>query len=173
MNTSKRERSPYISLVLAGLLVGIALSAHATVQVGDSFPDLSKQKLEGNLPALTPDKVVLVDFWASWCGPCAGSFPVMEELHQRYKERGLVIVAVNVDEKAADMEAFLKKRSASFAVVRDAEHKLVSAVNVKAMPTSFILDGTGKVRFMHNGFRGEETKRKYIEQIESLLKGTP
>jgi thiol-disulfide isomerase/thioredoxin len=170
---SKPERYHRIYLVFAAALVAATLSAFAGVQVGDAFPDLAAQRLEGQLPALSPGKVVLVDFWASWCGPCAGSFPAMEELHQRYKERGLVIIAVNVDEKAADMQVFLKKHPATFAVVRDAQHKLVSAVNVKTMPTSFILDSTGKVRFVHNGFRGEETKKKYATQIESLLEAKP
>jgi thiol-disulfide isomerase/thioredoxin len=170
---SKPDNRYRFCFVLAAALFGATLSAYAGVQVGDAFPDLAGQRLEGQLPALSPGKVVLVDFWASWCGPCAGSFPAMEELHQRYKERGLVIIAVNVDEKAVDMQMFLKKHPATFAVVRDAEHKLVSAVDVKTMPTSFILDSTGKVRFVHNGFRGEETKTKYVTQVESLLEAKP
>lgn len=151
----------------------LAVTAQAGVKVGDSFPVLAEQKLEGALPDSLQGKVVLVDFWASWCGPCAASFPAMEDLYKRYKDRGFVIVAVSVDEKAGDMQVFLKKHAASFAIVRDAEHKLVSAVNAQAMPTSFLLDGTGKVRYVHSGYRGEETKKQYAAEIESLLKDTP
>jgi cytochrome c biogenesis protein CcmG, thiol:disulfide interchange protein DsbE len=112
----------------------------------------------------------MVDFWASWCEPCKQSFPVMEELHKRYGERGLVIVAINVDENRADMEAFIKKNTASFAVLRDPNQKLVEKAGIATMPSSFLIDREGKVRFAHTGFRGAETKKKYEEEIESLLK---
>jgi thiol-disulfide isomerase/thioredoxin len=110
-----------------------------------------------------------VDFWASWCLPCAKSFPVLDELQKKYGDK-LVIVGVNVDEKAANMDTFLKKHPAGFTVVRDGEQKLVAVVSPETMPTSFILDGEGKVRFLHNGFHGEDTRKEYVSEIESLLK---
>jgi len=113
---------------------------------------------------------VLVDFWASWCEPCKASFPVMEQLYKTYAGRGFTIIAINVDEERADMEAFLKKNPASFIILRDARQKLVESLGVGTMPTSFLLDADGKVRFIHSGFRGEATKKKYIEEIEALLK---
>ena len=79
----------------------------------------------------------------------------------------------STDEKRADMEKFLKKRPASFAVVRDAAQKLVAQADSATMPTSFLLDREGKVRFIHAGFRGNETRKKYIAEIESLLQGNP
>ena len=158
----------------AGLALALTLfSSHAiagSIKSGDAFPDLSGFKLEGKLPDSTKGKVVLVDFWASWCEPCKQSFPVMEELHKRYAERGLVIIAVNVDENRADMEAFLKKNTASFTVMRDSGQKLVEKTGIATMPSSFLLDRDGKVRFTHTGFKGAETKKKYEEEIESLLK---
>jgi thiol-disulfide isomerase/thioredoxin len=144
--------------------------AMAGLKTGDTFPDLAGYKLEGTLPAGTKGKIVLVDFWASWCEPCKQSFPVMEELHKRYGGRGLVIIAVNVDENRPDMEAFLKKNAATFTVVRDANQKLVEKAGIATMPSSFLIDRDGKVRFTHTGFRGGETKKKYEEEIEALLK---
>jgi len=140
------------------------------IKPGDAFPDLGGFKLEGKLPDSIKGKVVLVDFWASWCEPCKQSFPVMEELQKHYGERGFIIVAVNVDENRADMEAFLKKNTASFVVMRDAGQKLVDKAGIATMPSSFLIDREGKVRFTHTGFRGAETKKKYEEEIESLLK---
>jgi len=161
------------TILSASLLLTGAQFASAALKVGDAFPDLFAQKLEGKLPESLKGKVLFVDFWASWCAPCAQSFPAMEELQKTYAKRGLVIIAISVDEKDAAMQAFLKKHPASFAVVRDAAHKLVSAVDVSAMPTSFIVDADGKVRFLHNGFHGDETKKQYITEIESLLKDKP
>lgn len=142
----------------------------ASLKPGDGFPDLATFKLEGKLPETTKGKVVLIDFWASWCAPCKQSFPVMEELHKRYADRGLEIIAINVDENRSEMEAFLKKNAATFLIVRDADQKLVEKAGIATMPSSFLIDREGKVRFVHTGFRGSETKKKYEEEIEALLK---
>ncbi len=153
---------------LLAAIVGNVLAGG--VKTGEPFPDLAGFKLEGKFPEATKGKVVLVDFWASWCEPCKQSFPVMEELHRRYAERGLVIIAINVDENRPDMEAFLKKNAATFIVLRDANQKLVEKTGIATMPSSFLIDRQGKVRFQHTGFRGAETRKKYEEEIEGLLK---
>ncbi len=157
--------------LLAGLvaLSGLSLPA-AGFKAGDEAPDLAALKLEGKLPDDLKGKVVLLDFWASWCEPCKASFPAMAELQKKYGAQGLVVVAVNVDENRADMEAFLKQNAAPFAVVRDAAQKLVAQAGIATMPSSFVIDQTGKVRFVHAGFRGEESRKKYQQEIESLLK---
>jgi len=77
---------------------------------------------------------------------------------------------VNEDEKPANMAEFLVKNPATFAVVRDTDQKLVAEIGVNTMPSSFILDRTGKVRFIHSGFHGDDTKQLYMAEIESLLK---
>ena len=175
-------RQPRVSsrwgITTALLALGLALFTHLTfaggptVKAGDPFPDLSKFGIEGKLPDTLKGKIVVVDFWASWCGPCKDSFPVMEELHRRFSDKGLVILAINVDESRAAMEEFLKEHPVTFSVVRDAKKKLVAAVNIASMPTSFILDADGKVHSIHNGFRGVETRKKYIKEIQALLKIT-
>jgi len=164
MNTSLPKK-----LLAVTLLAGAVFTASAALKVGDTLPDLTTFKLEGKLPADLNGKVVVVDFWASWCLPCAESFPALDELQKKYGDR-LVIVAVNVDEKAAKMEGFLKKHPVSFTIVRDAEQKLVAVAEPPTMPTSFVLDGEGKVRFIHQGFHGAETRQQYQTEIESLLK---
>ena len=116
-------------------------------------------------------KVVLLDFWASWCGPCKKSFPELDKIQQAYKDKGLVILAINVDEKADEMESFLKAHPVSFAVVRDAKQKLVAAAGVESMPTSVLVDAKGVIRFQHTGFRGAETVKQLTEEIEKLLAG--
>jgi thiol-disulfide isomerase/thioredoxin len=164
MNTSLLKK-----LAVATLLAGTFFTAQAALKVGDTLPDLASFQLDGKLPDALKGKVVVVDFWASWCLPCAKSFPVLDELQKKYGDK-LVILAVNVDEKAANMEKFLAKHAVSFTVVRDAQQKLVAAAEPQTMPTSFILDGEGKVRFLHSGFHGEDTRKEYVSEIESLLK---
>jgi thiol-disulfide isomerase/thioredoxin len=156
--------------MLAVLVLIVPGLSGAAIKEGDSLPSLDSCKLEGKLPDRLKGQVILLDFWASWCGPCKSSFPAMEELHKAYAARGLTIVAVSVDEKREEMERFVKRANVSFTTVRDAGHNLVAIANIPTMPTSFLVDRAGKVRFVHNGFRGDETVKKYREQIELLLK---
>ena len=97
----------------------------------------------------------------------------MDELQKKYKDQGLVILAVSVDEKASKMDAFMKNHPVAFTVVRDAEHQLVATAEPQTMPTSFVIDRAGKIRYLHNGFHGIATQKEYVEQIESLLKANP
>ena len=157
-------------LTLAAMFAAAISTAQAALKVGDSFPDLAGFKLEGKLPDSLKGKVVIVDFWASWCQPCKDSFPAMNELQKKYADKGLVIIAVNEDEESSDMKDFLKDNAATFTVVRDAKQTLVGVAGIQTMPSSFVLDATGKVRFAHSGFHGAETRKEYEQQIESLLK---
>jgi thiol-disulfide isomerase/thioredoxin len=159
------------TLLLAAALTAVSTSpARAELKIGEPFPDLAAFKLEGKLPAELTNHVVIVDFWASWCGPCKESFPALNELQKKYAARGVIILGVNVDEERSDMDTFLKENPATFTVVRDVAQKLVGKTDVKTMPGSFVLDRAGKVRFIHNGFHGNKTIKQYEEQIEALLK---
>lgn len=159
-----------IQIVLLCLTLGFAVAARAAIKVGDEFPDFKSFKIEGIVPDKTKGKVVLVDFWASWCHPCEESFPVMDQLQGMYGEQGFVVIAVNVDEKKSDMEDFLKEHKVSFAVVRDAKQKLVEKAGISTMPGSFLIGRDGKVAFIHSGFHGQETTKQYQHEIESLTK---
>ncbi len=157
--------------MIAGVLLvqGVAAgSAADPIKTGEAFPDLAQFGLEGALPNLK-GKVVLLDFWASWCGPCKRSFPVMKELEEKYGPRGFQVVAVSVDEKASAMASFLKKEKPSFVVLRDSEGRLARAAQIEAMPTSFLIGSDGRVLSVHSGFTGESTRKKYISEIEAAL----
>jgi len=162
-------RRDYLCLRIALITICIAPLSPAAFRQGDWLPSLDSFKLEGKLPD-TKGQVILLDFWASWCAPCKKSFPVMQELHKQYAARGLTIIAVSVDEKREDMDRFLKPMNVSFAIVRDGAHKLVAAADVPTMPTSMLIDRTGKIRYVHEGFAGDQTIKEYQEQIQLLLK---
>ena len=141
----------------------------AELKVGDTFPEFAQFGLKGELPKEAKGKVMLVDFWASWCTPCKGSFPVLNELASRFGPRGAVVIGVNVDESQAAMQDFLKENPARFPILHDARQQLVQRVNVDSMPTSFIVDASGKIRFIHRGFHGQKTREEYVREIESVL----
>jgi thiol-disulfide isomerase/thioredoxin len=131
--------------------------AHA-VGIGEAAPPLRLANAKGDTVALDAlrGQVVYVDFWASWCGPCKRSFPWMNELQQRYGDKGFTVVAVNVDKKADDAERFLSQTPARFTVVYDAPGATPAAWAVKGMPSSYLIDRTGKVVMVEQGFRDEQ-----------------
>jgi thiol-disulfide isomerase/thioredoxin len=154
---------------LAALLILQSAVLGAPPNVGESFPDFARFGLEGALPDLK-GKVALVDFWASWCAPCKRSFPLMREINEKFASRGFLVVAISVDEKQADMQAFLKKNPIPFTVLHDPKGRLAEAVGLEKMPTSFILGADGKVIAVHSGFEGEATRKAYLAEVEAALK---
>lgn len=162
-----RALAASLAIVFLSFVAAI-LAFAAPPKVGDAFPDLATFHLEGTVPDLR-NKVVLVDFWASWCGPCKRSFPVMKELHEKFGPRGFVVLAVSLDRQKPSMEAFVKKEAPPFAIARDAQGSLAEALGVEAMPTSFLVGADGKVIAVHSGFDGESTRKKYIVEIEASL----
>ena len=114
------------------------------------------------------DKVIYVDFWASWCGPCAKSFPFLNEIHKQLNDKGLQIVGVNLDENMDDAKAFLAKYPSSFTVMADISKQCAKDFDVKAMPSSYLIDRKGNVQHIHMGFRSGEAK-DIRAQVEKLL----
>lgn len=151
----------------------LARTAAAALQPGDAFPAWTEFELTGALPDLSKAKVTIVDFWASWCAPCKASFPAFAELHREFEAAGVAIVAVSVDQDERAMRAFLARFNPEFTILRDTEQALVARVDVPAMPTSYVLDAAGVVRFVHVGFHGESSLQQYREQIRSLLSEKP
>ena len=143
---------------IAALVLALSPLAAAAVGTGEAAPPLVLADAKGETVALDKlrGKVVYVDFWASWCGPCKRSFPWMNELSQRYGADGFTIVAVNVDKKRAEAERFLAQTPARFTVVYDAAGATPAAWAVKGMPSSYLLDRTGKVVLVEQGFRDEQ-----------------
>jgi peroxiredoxin len=156
-------------LILAVVGVTCLSASAAGWKSGDALPDLSTFGLEGKLPDNLKGKVVVLDFWASWCVQCKESFPALERLHEKYGNQGLVVVGVTVDEKAADVEKFLKKTPVKFSIARDAKQKLATAADVDELPATYFIDRSGKIRYAHTGFDGKQTEKKYQEEIKKLL----
>lgn len=145
----------------------VLLAASAVLATGAAFAEPSEDASEFDLGAYK-GKVVYLDFWASWCGPCAQSFPYMEELKQSYGKQGLEIIAVNVDHSRERADAFLNKMQSDLHVIYDPKGRLANRFKVKDMPTSMLIDRGGAVRYVHQGFFPEKTSL-YDEHISELL----
>lgn len=141
---------------------GLSLSAFRQTAAASPSPgdetgaDLLLSGADGQPLQLSrlPASAIWLDFWASWCAPCRLSFPWMADLHQRMAARGLAVVAVNLDARAADAQAFLRARPVPFQIAFDAAGDSARRYRVAAMPTSLLLEGgTLRVRLRHAGFR--------------------
>jgi len=151
------------SLRVAALgLATLAAPASWALEAGAPAPELNLpgRKDAVNLADLK-GKVVYVDFWASWCGPCKQSFPFMNDLQAKYGADGFEVLAVNLDAKREDADKFLTEVPAQFTLVFDAKGDSAKRFEVKGMPSSYLIGRDGKVVAAHKGFK--EVDRKDLE----------
>jgi len=156
-----------LTLAAAGLLMTAALGAADKVRMA---PSVEFHLADGTIvrPADFRGKVVLVDFWASWCPPCKTSFPELNTLYQSYRGRGLEVLAVNLDERRKDADAFLADHPHVMPVVFDPKGDSALAFAVRGMPSSIVIDRGGNIRFTHMGYSGKVLD-SYREEINLLL----
>ena len=156
-------------IFLACLLAGISITAFPQVKKGQPAPEISLSNMEGRLVSLSDlkGKVVLIDFWASWCGPCRNNNPRLVKLYEKYHEKGFEILGVSVDNNAANWKEAVGEDKLDWVQVNDNKSWDGSAAmtyNVNAIPASFLIDKEGVLRAMDIEGRALEAK------IKSLLK---
>jgi peroxiredoxin len=170
MNTVSLRRNLAVALALLAL-VGMPALAFA-VEVGETPPEINLPDLNSgkkiSLAALK-GKVVIIDFWASWCAPCKEEMPILESLYKRFKDQGLVVIGVSVDNETENAKKFLSAVKVSFPIVHDGGKTVADKFKPPRMPTSYVVDKAGKIRFVHEGFRKEDGK-KLEEEVMKLLK---
>ena len=156
------------ALCLATLISPAAWSLEA----GTAAPDLTLPGLKDAVSlAQLKGKVVYVDFWASWCGPCKKSFPFMNELKAKYGAQGFEVLAVNLDAKRGDADKFLTEVPAQFTVAFDTNGESARRFEIKGMPSSYLVGRDGKIAAAHKGFHEED--RKELESRIVQVLGTP
>lgn len=156
--------------VLAGFSAGFNQDIARAVDKGQTAPEIALKTLSGESVKLSSlkGKVVLVDFWASWCGPCRESMPVLEKLSKSYKDQGFVVLGVNIDNDAEAARKFLKDLPVSFQVVCDAQKQVAKAYAPPTMPSSYLIDRQGKIHVVHAGFKRSDAAKLEAE-IKTLL----
>lgn len=158
------------------LLTTIALSfvgnvAVAKLAVGDKFPAISLTYLNSkkNVDMHSYEgKVVLLDFWASDCAPCRLAIPKLNAMYLKYRNRVFLILGANQDEDPSDTKYFLTEYKVDYPLLDDRKHTLVETLGVDTMPTSYLVDGKGVVRYIHRGFKSSDAV-VIQKQIEKLL----
>lgn len=114
-------------------------------------------------------EVVLINFWASWCGPCRQEMPILSELHDKYKAMGFTVLAVNVEENSSKARKLLRDMPVSFPVLYDNDSNVSKQYNVVAMPSTVLVDRNGNMRFLHKGYK-PGLENTYVEQVRSLIR---
>lgn len=148
-----------------------ATSAPASTATGGPAPALAGKRLDGAPFDLAAErgKLVLVDFWASWCEPCRRELPVLEQLHHEHAHAGLVVVGVSVDEQQSDAETFLEEQvKLSFPVVHDADRSLGKAWSPPKMPTVFLIERDGTIARVFAGERAGQLDELRAEVARRL-----
>ena len=158
---------------LSPILVAVAVVVAAQCLAATVRPPAPDVVLQG--PVGTPvrlsdykGKVLLVDFWASWCVPCKTSFPALDAIYREYQPKGLEVLAVNLDEQRRNADAFLEQHPHRMTVLFDPKGVAPEAFGVKGMPTSFLIDKAGAIRFTHTGYSGN-VDVSYRREIAQLL----
>jgi peroxiredoxin len=157
------------------LLIFLALWLFVSVGAfGDDSqpaPDFTLTDANGQSVTLSDlrGQVIMINFWASWCGPCRQEMPLLEQIHQRYEPLGFTLLGVNVEENSADGKAFLRDQPVSFPVLYDPENGISKLYDVIAMPSTVLIDRQGNVRYLHHGYKpGYEND--YQDQVRALAR---
>lgn len=132
-------------------------------RVGDPMPAIVVRTMKGGHPIDLSEmkgKVVLLDIWASWCGPCKEEMPLLDDMAARLKSKGIEVLAVSIDEEKAAAESFLRSRGRwTLTVAHDPKGEVPELMQPPKMPTSYIIDGQGILRFVNAGFERADAKR--------------
>lgn len=139
--------------------------------LGKPGPEFSQKSVDGDKTVTfhgLAGKVAIVDFWATWCEPCKKSFPKLEELRGKYESKGLKIVGISEDDDKGGIPSFASGLGAKFTLVWDGDKSIASKWQPKSMPSTFIVDRTGMVRFVHLGYHDHE-EEEIEKEVKSLL----
>ena len=162
-----------VRISIVGLIAGLfAMTSLASSGIeGQPAPDFALRSSLGENLRLSEYRgdVVMINFWATWCGPCRQEMPLLDELYTRYQRVGFNLLGVNIDDDSSRALAMANELGVSFPVLFDADKDVSRLYAVEAMPVTVLVDREGTIRYVHNGYKpGYE--EKYLDQIRALLR---
>ena len=155
--------------LLACVSTLLSFSAAADI-VGQPAPDFALRSMQGPSMRLSEHlgEVVIINFWATWCGPCRQEMPLLDQLYGKYQRAGLVLLSVNIDEAAEPAIEMAQTLKVSYPVLFDSRKEVSRAYDVSAMPVTVLVDRAGVVRYVSEGYKPGYEKR-YTEKLRELL----
>lgn len=160
-------------LIMKGLLASaLVLASNVNaLEIGQVAPDFTLKSLKGTNLNLKEQrgKIIVINFWASWCGPCRKEMPVLETFYTKFQDLGVSVWGVNVEQENQAGRDFLADLNLTFPILFDASNTLSATYQVEAMPTTVIIDRDGKVRYAFKGYKPGYEK-KYAKAIKTLIR---
>jgi peroxiredoxin len=159
----------YFSTGLTALLISLPLCA--AVDTNSPAPDFTLNAQSGKPVEFTQFKgqVVMLNFWASWCGPCRQEMPLLDSIYKKYGKLGFTMIGVNVEPDSKAANDWLKQTPVTFPILYDTDSKVSKLYGVSGMPSTVIVDRKGTVRMIHRGYKpGDE--EEYLSSIRSLMR---
>lgn len=166
-----RNVSILMRVVMIAALLGLVASPVQSSEVSGPAPDFTLKSNQGKNLKLSEHRgeVILLNFWASWCGPCRQEMPELEKLQARYQDYGFTILGVNVEEDSSKADGVLRKTPVSFPILYDTSNKVSKVYDVRAMPSTVMIDRDGNMRYLHKGYvPGDEAE--YAKWIKKLIR---
>ena len=163
---------PKIIRTWLGVTAAVLMAASTTAGVKQSAaPDFTLKSVAGENLRLSEfrGEVVLINFWASWCGPCRQEMPVLSQLHEKYKALGFTVLGINVEKDSAKARKLLLEMPVSFPVLLDNESVVSKQYDVVAMPSTVLIDRDGNMRYLHKGYK-PGLENVYLQQIRDLVR---
>ncbi|MBB3169779.1 TlpA family protein disulfide reductase [Simiduia aestuariiviva] len=158
----------YLLLSFALFIGGLS---HATEPLSGPAPDFTLKSRDGKNIRLSDlrGQVIMLNFWASWCGPCRQEMPLLDELSKRYSRAGFTLLGVNVEQDTAAGEKYLQDTPVSFPILWDPTSTVSKLYNIDAMPSTVMIDRDGNMRYLHRGYKPGYEK-DYKKQIKELIR---
>jgi peroxiredoxin len=157
--------------LMAVALLAAAGAARAKAASNAPAPDFTLRQIDGPNLRLGEQRgrVVMVNFWATWCGPCRVELPHLARLHDKYRGSGFLLLGVNIDEDSNAAKALASKMGLTFPVLLDSKKEVVGSYDLNAMPATVLIDRDGRVRHLHRGYK-DGVEQVYEQQVRALLK---